>query len=233
MTQGTWGGGGGGTCTAPVPTLLTADPGHQQVTLTWSDEHSADPNVIGYALYYDQADKAQLVTELGLATSYIDTGLTNGQAYCYMVTSLYETCESGYSNIICVTPDNQTQPPVRADQIVTGYYTGNGNNQIFVVAGAFNAGDEVTVRVLVLDADTGLPVPNATVHLTIGGPESVTLTSGPTDSNGWANAVWNTKKPRGNQSGTTPGTYQATVTGITANGYTWDGVTISITFTIQ
>jgi hypothetical protein len=60
MTQHTWGGGGGG-CVAPQPALLAADLGHLQVTLTWTDEHSAAPGVVGYRVWYDQAGKAQLV----------------------------------------------------------------------------------------------------------------------------------------------------------------------------
>jgi FtsP/CotA-like multicopper oxidase with cupredoxin domain len=89
-------------CAAPTPTLETAVPADGQVTLTWSDE-SADPNVIGYNVYYDNA---QLVADAGLNTTYTDTGRTNGQEYCYEVTSYYDaTCESGFSNILCATPN--------------------------------------------------------------------------------------------------------------------------------
>jgi hypothetical protein len=96
MTQATIGVGG---CTAPVPTLNPATPGNQEVTLGWSDEHTADPGVTGYTVYYDQAGKAQLITNVGLTTTYLDTGLTNGQEYCYKVTYSYADCESGFSNI--------------------------------------------------------------------------------------------------------------------------------------
>jgi len=102
MTQAIIGNQGG--CDAPVPTLTSALSGQKQVTLSWSDEHSADPGIIGYGIYYDQAGKAQFVDQVGLTTTYIDTDLTNGQLYCYMVTSLYPDCESGVSNILCATP---------------------------------------------------------------------------------------------------------------------------------
>jgi FtsP/CotA-like multicopper oxidase with cupredoxin domain len=91
-------------CAAPTPTLLTAVPADGQVTITWSDEHTADTNVTGYNVYYDNA---QLVADAGLTTTYTDTGLTNGQEYCYEVTSYYATCESGFSNILCATPNVQ------------------------------------------------------------------------------------------------------------------------------
>jgi hypothetical protein len=111
MAQSIYGASSG--CSAPSPDLVSAQSGHTQVTLTWSDEHSADPAVQGYNVYYDQAGKAQLVAEIGLNTTYTDTGLTNGIEYCYKVTSFYDvTCESGFSNIICATPENKghTEP---------------------------------------------------------------------------------------------------------------------------
>jgi hypothetical protein len=60
--------------------------------------------VVGYSVYYDQAGKAQPVDQLGLTTTYDDTGLTNGQLYSYKVTSRYSGCESDYSNILSTTP---------------------------------------------------------------------------------------------------------------------------------
>jgi hypothetical protein len=106
MTQSTLGTvGGGGGCTAPVPTLLSATTGNRQVTITWSDEHTADPDVIGYEIYYDQAGKAQLLASVGLTTTYTDSGLRKGVEYCYKVTTRYDaSCESGFSNILCATP---------------------------------------------------------------------------------------------------------------------------------
>jgi hypothetical protein len=229
MAQATVGGSAG--CEAPQPTLLSATPGHTQVTLTWSDEHGADPEVSGYGLYYDQAGKALLVTTVGQVTTYLDTGLTNGQQYCYKVTSSYADCESGYSEILCATPDNQAQAGV--DAVVTGYYTGKGKNRTFVATDLFNAGDELTVRVRVLDSG-GVPVADAVVELEISGPESHSLTTGSSDGEGWAEATWNTQKPnRRGQGGTTAGAYTAAAAGLTADGYVWDGVPTGTGFTIQ
>jgi hypothetical protein len=106
MTQATLGTvGGGGGCTAPTPTLLSATTGNRLVTITWSDEHTADPDVIGYEIYYDQAGKAQLLASLGLTTTHTDSGLRKGVEYCYKVTTRYDaSCESDFSNILCATP---------------------------------------------------------------------------------------------------------------------------------
>jgi hypothetical protein len=237
MTQATVGDPGGG-CAAPTPTMLQATPGNQEVTLTWT-EILGDPNIVGYRLYYDQAGKAQLVADINSTpfNTYTDVGLTNGQEYCYKVTTYYDaTCESGFSNILCATPENQgqTTDPAGVDTLETGYYSGKGKNQSWNGSTLFTAGDVVTVRARVLDGVTGLPIANATVEIVIGGPETTTLNTGPSDADGWAEATWQTQKPnKKGQGGTTPGLYTATTTNVTASGYHWDGVTTSTTFTIQ
>jgi len=237
MASATW--GNAQQCVAPTPSLITATPGNGEVTLTWSDEHTADPSVTGYNVYYDQAGKAQLVADAGLTTTLTDTGLTNGQEYCYKVTSYYDaTCESGFSNIVCAIPNNQGQARVGVSTLETGLYetTGKGKNQVttFVLTNIFTAGDGVVVRATVLNEATQLPVPNATADISISGPEAVSLTTGPSDANGVAEATWNTQAPnKKGVGGTTPGSYTATTTNVTAGGYTWDGVMTSTTFTIQ
>ncbi len=229
-------------CGAPVPNLLSADPGNQQVTLTWSDEHTGDPNVSGYRVYYDQAGKAQLVADVGLSTSFIDTLLTNGLEYCYKVTSYYDpTCESAFSGIMCATPNSCGQlaagAPAGVDQMLTGMWvtTGKGKDKTttFQEMLTFTAGDAVVIQASVVDG-TGLPVADATVELTISGPETVLLTTGPSGVDGIAEATWQTAKPnKRGVGGTTPGTYIATVTNVTTACYTWDTVQTEATFTIQ
>jgi hypothetical protein len=219
-------------CELLAPTLSAATPGHTQVTLEWSGAAGAT----GYNVYYDQAGKAQLVADAGNTTTHLDSGLTNGVEYCYKVTAYDATCESGYSNILCAIPENQgqTTDPVGVSTMETGIYTGKGKNQTFTLQAIFNAGDAVVIRGRVLDGVTGLPISNATVEITIGGPETVTLNSNPSDADGWAEATWGTQSPnRKGQGGTAPGSYTATVTNVTASGYHWDSVTTSATFTMQ
>ncbi len=229
----------GGDCFAPVPTLLDAVPGHQQVVLTWSDEHTADPQVTGYSVYYDQAGKAQLVASVGTVTSFTDSGLTNGQEYCYTVTSHTDSgCESGLSNILCATPANQTQVQVGVSALSTGVYqtSGQGRNKttVFVETSSFALGDAVVVRATVVDRASGLVVSGATVTLEITGPETATVTSSPSDGSGVAEAVWQTTAPnRNGRGGTAPGSYTATVVAVTGTGMTWDGATTNVSFTVQ
>jgi len=117
MASTTWG-TAPGVCEAPAPVLLNVTPGDGHVLAEWQ-EIPASPTIIdGYRLFYDQADKAQLITDLPWAEglgNYDDQGLTDGQEYCYKVTSYigadandeYDPvngCESDFSNILCATP---------------------------------------------------------------------------------------------------------------------------------
>jgi hypothetical protein len=219
-------------CGVPAPTLNAATGGHTQLTLEWS----AVGGATGYKVYYDQAGKAQLVADAGGTTTYLDSGLTDGVEYCYKITAYDATCESGFSNIECATPQNQgqTTPAAGVSAMMTGIYSGKGNNKSFTAQTTFTAGETVVIRARVLDGVTGLPISNATVEIQIGGPEQVSLNSNPSDADGWAEATWSTQSPnRKGQGGTTLGTYTATVTNVTASGYHWDSVTTSATFTIQ
>jgi len=234
MTQGTWG-TGPTACSIQAPTLSTATPSSNQVSLNWSTVSGAT----GYKVYYDQAGKSQLITDTGNTTTYTDKNLTNGSEYCYKVTAYDATCESTYSNVQCATPTaiGQTQYD-GVTQMETGVVTttGKGKNQTttFTLTSTFTAGDAVIIRAYVKDVDTGLPVSNASVDIAITGPEVTSVTTGPSDANGVAEATWQTSKPnrRGN-GGTTPGSYTARVSNVTKAGYTWDSVKTSTTFTIQ
>jgi hypothetical protein len=232
MAQATIGNTGGG-CTPPVPTLLTAAPLHQQVALSWSDEHSADGDIVGYSVYYDQAAKGQWIAQAGLSTTYTDTDLTNGQQYCYKVTSSYAECESEFSNIICATPTNQQTVSAGVTELETGLIEGKGKDKQFVAAITFVRGDNVVLRATVVD-EGGQPVEGATVDLSISGPETAVLSSGTSDAAGIAEAVWQTQAPnRKGAGGTAVGSYTATVTGVSAGGYTWDAVATAVTFSLQ
>ena len=231
MAQGSFGSPGEPSCSITQPTLNLSTPGHNEVTLDWSAVTGAS----GYNVYYDQAGKAQLVADAGNQTTYLDSGLTNGLEYCYKVTAYDAICESGFSNILCAVPENQGQTGgiVGVSIIETGHYVGKGKNRTFELTTVFPAGDSVIIRTQVVDGDAQ-PVSNATVEITIGGPETTTLNSGPSDATGWAEATWQTQSPnKKGQGGTTTGIYNSTTSNVTASGFTWDSVTTSATFEIQ
>ena len=237
MTRATWG-SPPSACTPPTPILNAATPGNGQVTLSWSDEHTGDEQVTGYRIYYDQAGKSQLVAEVGKVTTYTDSGLSNGSEVCYKVTTLYAGCESDFSNILCAIPNTQGQAIVSATALETGLYvtTGKGKNAIttWTLSSTFSAGDTVTVRARVVDKSTGLPLANATADFAISGPQNLTLTSGPSDADGFAEASWKTSTPNKRGIGGTPtGSYSVTLTGVTLSGYSWDSGSLTTLFVLQ
>jgi hypothetical protein len=218
-------------CGAPAPTLLSTDAASGQITLNWSDEHTDDASVAQYTVYYDQADKSQFITDADLNTTFTDTGLVNGQQYCYKVTSWYTDCESEFSNVLCATPEapGQGAVPAGVDSITTGYYSGKGKTSTFNVTAVFNQGDEVVFRVYVSDVN-GAPVAGASAELAITGPSTASVTTGTTDAGGMAEGSWKTTTRKG---GTPLGLYTVTTTGVTATGSEWDGVATSSEFTLQ
>jgi len=108
MAQSTYN-AGSTACTAPVPSLLSATVQGNTVTLHWEDEHTTNPDVKGYAIYYDQGGKSQYLANTGITTQYTDLGLTSGQTYCYYVTTVCTNCESTLSNIMCASVDTSSR----------------------------------------------------------------------------------------------------------------------------
>jgi hypothetical protein len=97
MASTTWGAPPGG-CEAPAPNLLSVTPGDSHVIAEWEEIPASSVTIDGYRLFYDQANKAQLVADLPWTEeldSHDDQGLTNGQEYCYKVTSYIGVDENG------------------------------------------------------------------------------------------------------------------------------------------
>jgi hypothetical protein len=256
MTQAVYGNQSTDCDPLSAPVLDPATPASNQIALSWSTVTGAE----GYNVYYDQAGKAQLVADAGATSTYTDTGLTNGNEYCYKVTAYY-TCsselatdprtvvESAFSDVECATPratGQDTLADVDSESFQTGYYetTGKGKTQttVFILVPSadkptFAAGDGVVIRAYVRD-DSSNYVSNASVDIAITGPETVSLTAGPSDNTGLAEATWNTSAPnRKGTGGTTPGSYTATAANVTGGGIVYSAELIpeaaSATFDIQ
>ena len=136
------------------------------------------------------------------------------------------------TNFITVSePPEQYQAGVTS--LKTGIYSRSGKTTIFLQQPDFFQGDEVVISAQVDDSTNGTHVSNAVVEIRITGPEPRTLTSGPSNTNGIAEARWKTSAPRRKNSGTTPGSYTATVNNVTASGYTWDGIPTKTPLTVN
>ena len=113
----------------------------------------------------------------------------------------------------------------------TGKYQKRTTN--LITESTFKQGDSIVFRATVMNSG-GKPLPNATVKIAISGSQSLTISTGPSDLNGVADGIWKTSAPNKRGSGGTPiGQYTGTVTGVTASGYNWDGVTTKSVFNIS
>ena len=103
-----------GGATAPTaPQNLQANAGNGQVGLTWSAPASdGGSQITGYRVYRGTSPNptTALTPDLGVATSFQDSGLTNGQTYYYKVSALNAVGESPLSNQASATPVVVTPP---------------------------------------------------------------------------------------------------------------------------
>ena len=159
MASATWGNSAPG-CEIDPPTLDSAIAGQGQVTLDWTGPSEGD--ITDYSLYYDQSDKTQLVANLVCAdvdcTTYTDTGLTNTNELCYVVTANTAECESSFSNMLCATPQPPGQTQYASVSILeTGHWVREGKGkhatETFVVTDTFSPGDAVVVRLAFSNSD--------------------------------------------------------------------------------
>jgi hypothetical protein len=141
------------------------------------------------------------------------------------------------SDTISTYVKSQVQTKIGISETLSiGKYVTSGSRKtkttVFENTETFKQGETVVIRGTVKNM-SGTPVPNATIGLAITGPSSITLTSALSNSSGVAEAKWTTTAPnKRGQGGTPTGTYSATVTGLSATGYQWDGVVESSSFTI-
>jgi hypothetical protein len=97
-----------GTAAPPAaPASLNATPGNNQVALSWA----ASAGATSYHVKRSLSSGGSYTTVATVsATSYTDTGLTNGVTYYYVVTALNASGESGNSPEASATP-NLAPPP--------------------------------------------------------------------------------------------------------------------------
>jgi hypothetical protein len=147
------------------------------------------------------------------------------------------TASGTRGNTITVYVQAQQVLPVGVDSLLIGKYvnTGTKRNPVtsFAEVSSFIKGEKVVLRTRVVDGG-GKVLANATVNFSISGPQAVTLVSNPSNTEGIAEATWQTSVPNRKGTGGTPsGNYSATVTNVTKTGYVWNGVQTGKPFQIQ
>ncbi len=116
----------GGTSTPPAvpaaPTNLTAAAGNAQIALSWTGSAGA----ASYNLYRGASTGTETLYKSGVtATSYTDTGLTNGTAYFYQVAAVSSAGLSAKSGEASATP----KAPVTATQLLGNPGFENGSSK--------------------------------------------------------------------------------------------------------
>lgn len=96
----------------PAPTGLTGTAGSTQASLSWS----ASSGATSYNVKRATTNGGPYTTVSSpTATTYTNTGLTNGTTYFYVVTAVNSGGESGNSSQVSVTPASQTTASYEAE----------------------------------------------------------------------------------------------------------------------
>src|SRR5260370_5839306 len=101
-------GGGGSSTVPPVPVGLMASAGNAQVSLSWTASNAA---TLYYVKRSTTSGGSYAQISAPSATSYTDTGLTNGTKYFYVVSAYNSAGQSANSSEVSATPTAPATPP--------------------------------------------------------------------------------------------------------------------------
>jgi fibronectin type 3 domain-containing protein len=100
-------------CLPPSVPVVTATPGNAKVALSWTASTGGSPGGLVYTIQHSTTATTGF-TQAGTATatSYTDTGLTNGTDYFFKVNASNGSCASADSAVVTATPTlcAQAQP---------------------------------------------------------------------------------------------------------------------------
>ncbi len=184
-----------------APTGLTAVAGDAQVSLDWNNNTEPDLN---HYIVYRSDDGGQSFAAVGTVaqSDYLDTGLTNGVTYYYVVSAVDASSnESAPSSQVSATPQQQTTQDMQVASIVMGYEPAGKNYK-------------ATATVTVTDS-VGTPLAGATVTGDWFFNGSLIATgSGATDGTGTVMLISTPEKVKND-------TFTLVITAITLDGYTY------------
>jgi hypothetical protein len=236
MSSTTWGtvGGGGNTAPVAVDDSYSTD---QNIELTVAapgvlgNDSDGNGDALTAVLVAGPSNGSLALNTNGSFTYTPNADFTGTDSFTYVAQDT-AAANSNQATVTITVNAIGGGATVGSQSIQTGIITGKGKSATFTAQSEFVQGDEVIFRIQVIDQGSA-PVEGATVTLAIAGEETLTLTSGPSDAAGLAEARWNTSSPnRKGQGGTAPGLYDAITGLVEAAGHTWDGVTTTASFEI-
>jgi fibronectin type 3 domain-containing protein len=121
-----------------APTGLAATAGNAQVSLSWNASASAT----SYHVKRSTTSGNEVQIAAPTATSYVDTGLTNGTKYFYVVSAVDSAGESANSGEVSATPTVPAMPPPTP----TGLQAAAGNAQVSLSWNASSGATSYNVR---------------------------------------------------------------------------------------
>jgi subtilisin len=200
---------------------------------TWSGTSMASPHVAG---------TAALIIASGIQDSDRD-GFINDEIRQRLVDTALDLGASnrdtqyGWGLVNAEAAAEVNNPPPQPQNLTVsetniGVYDGRGRNKTFTEKTSFVTGETIIFRATVQD-DNGLPVSGAVVEFNLTGSQTVTLTSKPSDNDGYAVATWQTQRAKKRLPGTPTGTYYVSIISVNVSGYIWDGQAPSASFTLH
>jgi fibronectin type 3 domain-containing protein len=200
-----------------APTNPTALAGNAQVSLAWNASTGATSYNVKRATT-SGGPYATLATGV-TSTTYVNSSLTNGTTYYYVVSAVNSTGESANSSQASATP----QAPVTAPTAPTGLTANGGNAQVSL---AWNASSSATSYNVKRATTSGGAYANIATGMTATGYSDTSITNGTTYYY-VVSAVNSTgESANSNQASATPSSatavYDVTKYGATGNGSTDD-----------
>ena len=113
-----------------VPTVLGAEPGDEQVKLSWSYSGS-QPSITGFQYQQSTAnelgdDWSDIIGSTAASTSHIVTGLTNDTTYYFWVRAVKGTVGSAAVGSTSAIPTAEVSAPTAAPNLLSAVQTGVG-----------------------------------------------------------------------------------------------------------
>lgn len=114
-----------------TPSNLVGTPGNSQASLTWGSVYDATSYTVKRSL--TAGGPYTTIASNVYAADYIDSGLTNGTTYYYVVTAVNTAGESGNSNEVAVTPITSSTVGDGGSTGGTTIPPSTGNNALLLV----------------------------------------------------------------------------------------------------